>query len=122
ITDTVSVLNLELDSGVLTGAAAFTITNSFTYTGGTMSGTGSTNLAAGSNLAISGTADKVLDGRTLNLGGTTTWSESGNLILANNAVINNLSGALFIIQNDQSLLGNGAFKNVGMLVKTTGTG
>jgi hypothetical protein len=121
IPDMVSVPNLELDSGVLTGAGALTITLSFTWNGGTMSGTGSTNLAAGSVFTISGAADKVLDGWTLNLSGTTTWSDSGNLVLADNAVINNGSGALFVIVNDQSIQGSGSFHNAGTLIKTTGT-
>jgi hypothetical protein len=122
ITDRVTVQNLELDSGTLTGAGAVTITESFTWTGGTMSGPVSTNLAAGSTFTISGAADKVLDGWTLNLAGTTTWSDGGNLMLADNAVINNQSGALFSILNDQGIQGNGLFNNAGTLVKTTGTG
>src|SRR5439155_1390732 len=121
-TDVVSVPNLELDSGVLSVDGALTITHSFTWTGGTISGTGSTSLIAGSTLTISGAADKALAGLTLNLAGTTTWSDSGNLVLANNAVINNQSGALFVILNDQSIQGSGSFGNAGTLLKTEGTG
>jgi fibronectin-binding autotransporter adhesin len=122
ITDAVIVPNLELDSGALTGAAVLTITNSFAWTGGTMSGTGSTDLAPGSVFTISGAADKTLGGRTLNLGGTTTWSDSGNVVLANNAVISNQSGAVFIILNDQGILGTGTCANAGTLTKAAGTG
>lgn len=122
IADVVRVPNVELDSGVLTVAGALTIINSFTWTGGTMSGTGSTTLASGSLFTISGAADKALAGQTLNLGGTTTWSDKGSLIFANKAAINNQSGAQFLIMNDQSIQGSGRFSNAGTLVKTVGTG
>jgi RHS repeat-associated protein len=82
LTDAVTVPNLELDSGLLTGAGDLTITNVLVWTGGVMSGTGATNLAAGSTLTLSGTADKVLGGRTLNLAGTLLGSGTiiGNVV------------------------------------------
>jgi hypothetical protein len=72
LTDAVTVPNLELDSGEITGAADLTIANTLLWTGGTMSGTGSTNLAAGSTLTLRGTGN--LGGRTLNLDGTLVGS------------------------------------------------
>ena len=76
LADAVTIPNLELDSGVLTGAGDLTISNALVWTGGGMSGTGATNLMAGSTFTLSGTAD--LGGRTLNLAGT--LSGSGTII------------------------------------------
>jgi fibronectin-binding autotransporter adhesin len=76
LTDAVTIPNLELDSGELTGTGDLTITYTLVWTGGVMSGTGATNLAAGSTFSLSGTMD--LGGRTLNVAGT--LSGSGTII------------------------------------------
>jgi hypothetical protein len=84
LTDGVSVPNLELDSGAITGTGDLTITNALVWTGGVMSGTGATNLAAGSTLTLSGNADKALGEWTLNLAGTLLGSGTiiGNVVNA----------------------------------------
>jgi uncharacterized repeat protein (TIGR01451 family) len=73
-------------------------------------------------LNISGNANKVLDGRTLNNGGTLNWSGAGDIDLSNSAVINNLAGATFNIQNDETLFATGTVTNAGLLTKTGGIG
>jgi hypothetical protein len=103
LTDAVTIPNLQLDSGAITGAADLTITHAFLWTGGTMSGTGSTDLAAGSTLTLRGSGD--LGGRTLNLDGTLVGS--GTLL---GTVINagkiELSGIL-TIQGDYTQTAQG---------------
>jgi hypothetical protein len=122
VNDALMVSNLELDAGLLTGNAALTITGTFNWTGGTMSGAGSTTLAAGATLNLSGNTDKTLDGRTLLLGGTTNWTDGGNFNLANGAAITNQSSGVFNILNDQNLSGNGSFSNAGTINKSAGAG
>jgi hypothetical protein len=120
---TVIASNLELtDGGTISGSGALTVNNSLTWSGGTMSGSGSTALASGGTLTISGATDKTLSQRTLNLAGNTTWSGTGNLNLANSAVLNNQGTGVFTINNDQSVLGSGTFTNAGTLTKSSSTG
>jgi hypothetical protein len=74
IQDAVSIPNLELHSGLLTGPGALSITKSFVWIGGTMGGTGAINIAAHSTLTLNGRLDKALGDRTLNLNGMLTGS------------------------------------------------
>lgn len=116
----VTLANLELADGTLTGDNALTVTTTFNWQGGTMSGNSTTTVSG--TLALSGTADKTLSQRTLDLAGITAWSEDGNLILASAAVINNQGTGQFFINNDRNLSGSGTFNNAGALIKTGATG
>jgi hypothetical protein len=117
IPNTMSIPTLELDSGTLTGAGALTITNAFTWTGGTQSGTGSTTLASAATLTLSGTGTRTLDQRTMNLAGTTNWTDGGTLSLASGAALVNQSTGSFTNQDDsnKSITGSGSFTNAGTL-------
>jgi fibronectin-binding autotransporter adhesin len=120
IPNTLSIPNLELDSGTLNGAGAVTVTTAMTWTGGTQSGTGSTTLGSAGTLTLSGTGTRTLDGRALNLAGTTTWTDGGTLSLANSATLSNQSTGTFTTQddNDKSVTGSGSFTSAGTLTKT----
>jgi hypothetical protein len=73
---------LNMSAGTLGGTGGITIAGASSWSGGSMSGAGSTSFG---DLAITGAATKVLvGGRTLNLNGTTTWS--GNTAANNNAI------------------------------------
>jgi hypothetical protein len=105
-------------TGSLTGLGTLTVTGLLTWMGGSMTGSGTVNANGG--LALRGAADKTLDGCTLNLTATSTWSDAGNLALANNATLNNQATGRLTIQNDQTLSGSGSFTNMGILNKTSG--
>jgi YVTN family beta-propeller protein len=107
---TVALATLSQSGGVLTGAGTLAITGLFTWSGGTMSGTGLTNANGGMSIP---NGSVVLDTRTLNASGTTTFGNTtggSNLFLQNGAVLNNLVGATWNIVNGA---GNGIFYNGG---------
>jgi hypothetical protein len=116
----ITVSSLTLSGGTLTGSDSLTVDGPMAWSGGTLSGTGGVQLTAANGiLTVNGAANKTLDGQTLNLAGNGTWSDAGNVTLANNATINNQTGATFTIQNDQALSGSGSFNNSGTLNKTS---
>jgi hypothetical protein len=110
---------LTLTGGTLTGVGGMTVTGVFTWTGGDMSGTGQTNANGG---MVIGAPYNVLNQRTLNTAGTTTWLGTGDIYLNDGAVINN-SGT-WDVQNDQNLYANGTFNNLAGAIfrKTAGAG
>ncbi len=113
-------------AGIVSGAGSANITGRLTWTGGSMVGPGTTTIAAGARLDISGTSDKALNGRSLVNAGTVTWSGSGNIAGGNGASVQNQPGALFDAQSDTGLIFNGgtpaAFTNAGTVRKSAGTG
>ncbi len=82
--------------GTLTGTDDFAITGPLTLSGGTLSTTGTTDAEDG--MTITG-GD--LEYGTLNNYGAATWS--GTIGMGDGATINNLSGASFDAQGDESL-------------------
>jgi RHS repeat-associated protein len=132
----VTLPQLQLADGTLTGSDNVIVTGTFDWTGGTMSGAGTTTVAAGGQLNLSGTL--FLDSRTLINAGVATWSGDGpnDGLYVNytgtdpsGATIHNLPGATFRITNDQPLGSLGStylaplvFDNSGTLVKAGGTG
>ena len=110
---------LSLTLGTLTGTGDINVGGSFTWSGGTMSGSGRTLIPAGATMTISG--DVSLNGRTLNNAGTITWS-AGLILSGGGAVINNLAGANFNTTFGGSSAGTRTFNNAGTFRKTGGTG
>ena len=98
--------NFQLDnSGTVNGPGNLTITNTFTWTGGTLGGSSTTIVPAGTTLNISNNFNKFVTGsHVLNLAGTTTWTGTGELDGSPGSTINN-SGT-FTAQND-GVCGNG---------------
>ncbi len=77
--DDSQIVKLMQGGGTLAGANAVVLTgsgaNTSSWIGGTMSGAGTTRVASGAALNISGSAAVSLaDGRTLDMRGTVTWS------------------------------------------------
>src|SRR5437879_9626233 len=69
----VAAPNTELAGRTITGPGAITATSAFTWTGGTMAGSGSTNIPAGARLAVDDSlGSKNLSARTINNAGTAT--------------------------------------------------
>jgi fibronectin-binding autotransporter adhesin len=115
-----TVASFSQSAGILTGAGTLTA-KTFTWTGGTQAGTGSTNVTNDGLFSLGGPALKILTQRTLNQGGAGVWSGSGSLQLGNGAVFSN-SGS-FDIQNAAAIelaVGGGEplLNNSGTLAKT----
>ena len=109
--------NLSLDVGTIGGSAPITVTNIFTWTGGTQADAGHTDLLAGGQLSILG-AVTASAGRTVNNFGAATLSGAGNITLSGGGTFNNQTGATFTIQNNTSI-SEGAFNNLGTMIKTS---
>jgi uncharacterized repeat protein (TIGR01451 family) len=122
--------NFELGpNGTLAGTGSFTINTGFKWTGGTMTGGGTTvlaNTAIGNMNAL--TAAPVLDnGRTFNNSGTLTYNPTQSLTFNGGAgtLFINAAGAVFDIQGNGSTIVVGAghlFNNLGTVKKTAGGG
>ncbi len=118
----VTASNFELAGGILDGAGTLRVSN-LVWTGGAMSGTGSTDVA--DSMSISGGNPKVFDRRTINLGvAVATWSGTGRILAGNGATLNNGPLATFEAQNDQffSSAGAATFNNAGTFTKSGGLG
>jgi autotransporter-associated beta strand protein len=114
--------------GVLTGSDTIIVTCLMVWTGGTMAGTGTTQIGDGVNpalLDIHGADPKFLDTRTLDNqpNSNISWMGSGGIWVSGQAPVINEAGAVFNIANDQTMLGNGSgngsFNNQGTLNKTS---
>jgi hypothetical protein len=115
-----SIATINLNGGVLGGPSNATVTGAFTWTGGTLAGTGSTTVAATATLSISSTSTVGLATRTLNNAGTGTWGSTGGISFSNGATFNNQTGASFTASNDAniSLSGFGTINNAGTFAKS----
>ena len=109
------------NTGLVNGTGAFTATGGYNWTGGNMAGTGSTNIPAAASLNVTTNSPKAVDGRTLNLAGTTN-ANSLNFTISNHGTVNNQAGAVFTFAI--SGFGSGTndptnvFNNFGTLRKT----
>jgi hypothetical protein len=130
LTNNISTTNATFSGGTLLGVGDVAVTGAMTWTnpGGfptTLGDTGSVTVAAGATLTINGPGTKMLDSRTLNNNGTASWFGTGNIQLANGAILNNLAGATFQVQIDDAFSTTGAlsvFNNVGTFVQLNSTG
>jgi hypothetical protein len=119
--------NFQVDGGAVNGPGVLTITNTFTWSGGSLDGSGTTVVPSGTTLNISSANFKYLTGgHNLNIGGTATWTDSGELDGSPGSMINN-SGT-FNVETDAVSGSGGAgagviFNNSGVFTKsgTTGT-
>ncbi|MDP3515431.1 MAG: YDG domain-containing protein, partial [Sulfuritalea sp.] len=126
-TGTIATANLDLSSGTLNGAGGVTVSNTMNWSGGTQgTNVGTTTIAAGANLNITGAVNL---GRRIDNYGTATWTGIGNILTSgggSSVVFDNKAGAQFLIQNDQIIQGDGGSAEVvvnsGLLRKTTASG
>jgi hypothetical protein len=124
VSDT-SVATFQQSNGTFSGAGTLTILNSGTFSAGALSGSGTTFIAAGATLAISGATDKQIDGRTLSVAGLVTLAGTGNLRTEFDGTVNILAGGLFDVQSDISFVafggnGSGFVNNAGIFQKSGG--
>jgi hypothetical protein len=114
--DTLKVQNLNQSGGTLTGPGTVFVDTSLVWIGGTMSGTGSTEIEDIGKIG-SGT----LSGRTLDNFGTTTVADGSTLNFSVSSLLTNQNGATLILLGSGSLGGfgsSGQVSNAGTLVKT----
>jgi hypothetical protein len=116
-----------LTTSTLTGSGTFTVTTTLGWTGGTMTGTGTTMIARGAalNMNVPNNVDRyLLGGRHLSNAGTVTWATAG-ISIGGGSLIDNEQNGVFDIQNDNSILyggGGATFLNEGLFRKSAGTG
>lgn len=123
-----TITNLTIDGSTLAGTNA--VTGTFNWNNGTIAG-GPLYVATNAVLNINGSTTLYLASALTNAG-TVNWTNAGGLDVENGAgsyfgLIVNLPGALWNIENDQSMYnnvaGNGAyFQNTGTLQKSGGAG
>jgi hypothetical protein len=113
-------LDLLVSQSILTGSGNLTVDGTLNWANGTMSGAGITTIGSGGVLAIG--SGGVTFGRTLNNGGTGTWS-GGNLSMSAGVVFNNLASGTFDITADGRLSGSATtpINNSGLFRQTAGT-
>jgi hypothetical protein len=123
-----TVPKVILASGVLGGTGTLTITDSMSWTGGSMAGSGTMVVGLGATLTIQGNGVSINDNnsgttptRTIDNFGTIQWL-GGNIFISDPLVIRNRAGALFDIRTDATLVPQGSLINEGTLRKTAGTG
>jgi hypothetical protein len=123
----VSLSSLTLSDGTLAGSGDVTVNGTFTWLSGTMTGLGRTIANSGLNLGTtSSTGQLTLDGRTLVNVGTAVWAGRMTLLFANGAVVNNVAGAVFLIENTAQMTVPGAtsrpeFDNAGVFRNAPGS-
>ena len=115
---------LEVSGGTLQGLGTLTVTGSCQWTGGAMAEAGVTAIASPATLTISGSEIKTLSARTIQNAGSAIWSGTGDVEASDGAIILNLAGATFDIQNDRTIHSDSGsatptFRNAGVTKKTT---
>jgi len=111
-----------LGTAMLNGACSIDINATLDWQGGTINNTG-VNTVYG-QLLIRGAGIKTLgNGTTIENAGTVTWS-TGNFSLFSGATFNNQMGAIFNVEGDNTITGDGtgAINNAGTIWKLNGTG
>ena len=115
-----SIGALSLSAGTLAGTQTLTLTDTgSTWTGGMMSGTGSTNISLGASLTISGSGHN-LGGRTINNSGTVFHNSSAPVVLMGTGTIANFG--FWDMQGNTAFSGGGyTFQNTsdGILKKSS---
>jgi hypothetical protein len=110
---------LNQSGGTLTGAGTVTVDTALLWTGGTMSGSGSTEVLGAGEVGGGSPFGPTLSGRTLDNFGAFTVDNGSNLLFASNATLNNRPGGLLVLQGAANL-GNffgssGKLNNAGAL-------
>ncbi len=118
---TYTIAQLALDDGTLTNNTDLTVSTSFSWRSGSLSGTGTTEIDRLAALTYAASVEgvsttKTLDGHHLIQQGPTAWN-NGTIVLANGAVFEN--GGTFDANATTTMQGTGTFVNDGKLRKFT---
>jgi hypothetical protein len=120
----VTLTSYNQSGGALDGAATLTLSGAALWTGGTMQGGGTTAVAAGATLALSGTATKSLSPRTLDVFGTVNHTGAGPLgfTASGGAALTVRRGGVYNLTGDANFAGaTGVITNRGLFVKSSPT-
>jgi hypothetical protein len=120
----VTIQNLEM-ANTINGSGNLTVSNSMTWSAGTLGGDVRAIIVPGVTLTMNHGANIALDTRILENNGTILWTGGGGIILAGNAVITNRPGAVFEWRTATGFGtsgGGGRFDNAGTLRKMTSSG
>jgi hypothetical protein len=117
-----AVANLTQSNGALTGSGNVTIDKVWDWTGGTVSGSGATEVQGNTEIGGGSPFGPTLSGRTLDNFGSLIVDNNSSLLFANNATLNNRSGAQLVL-HDTAALGNffgnsGTLNNAGKLIRS----
>jgi hypothetical protein len=109
-----NVSTFNLTGGEILGSGNLTI-GSLTWSDGSMRGSGITSVNTA--LTLNGATPTILDQRTLVNHGTANWNNTSYLLLTNDAVIRNATGATMNMNTSVSFIvyGSGTFVNAGTL-------
>jgi hypothetical protein len=124
LSEPITLQTLTLDAGTIEGDFNLTINQNMTWTGGEMRGiNGTTTIPVGATLTLSGPTRRTLT-RTLNMFGTTTWTDGGGFTgdsFAGLGIFNN-HGTFFANSSfvATGAMGIGTFNNPGTIRKTAG--
>ncbi len=126
----IAVDHLTMSGGILnvTGAMSTTASGVVDWpSDSTLTGAGSLTIASGATMNINGSGTRYIDGGVLSNYGTVHWSGGNNLSIYNSGIINNQSGGLFDVTNDQLVyfhccLPGQAFNNAGTFRKSIAGG
>jgi uncharacterized repeat protein (TIGR01451 family) len=110
----VTVASLTVN-GVLTGSQSITVTSTFNWGGGTLSGSGTTTIPATATMNLAGYG--TMDGRALSIAGTLNVTSSYYFYMMNNATLTN--SGLIDFQGDGGIYQNGALGT--MSITSSGT-
>lgn len=83
---------LHLDGGIVTGPGDLTVEGFLRWTGGSMSGSGTTRVTSSGRVEIDGPERKFLSLRNLESSGEMTWSGSGDWVVTFRSAVRNLAG------------------------------
>jgi hypothetical protein len=116
----ITATSLTQSAGTLEGTDTLTVTGATIWSGGTESGSGTTNADGGMTL----TEEPFLSSRTMNNAKIATWDGIA-FLMEDGAVFNNKAGATWKHENDSAIQFEGGttpvFNNAGTFEKTGGT-
>src|SRR6185436_16023496 len=110
--EAISPATMSLSGGTVGGTDTLNVSTLLTWTAGTMSGAGTTNVSGAMSIGGTGTKD-LTSSRILNVSGPTTWPGVGQLRIGTGSSINNTG--TWTCENDaplETLNGTPAFHNV----------
>jgi hypothetical protein len=109
------------DGGTVGGSDNVSSAN-WTWSGGTMSGTGTSTIPPGGTLSMTTGATKTVSRTVNNSGAATISGGSGTLQITSGSVFNNLGPGSFLILSDPSISNTGTFNNAGAFGRTSSAG
>lgn len=118
---------LALTSGSMTGAGNLDVRGEFEWSGGTVTGAGTTTVTSAGTLDVNGSAAKTMSSnRQLVNNGSGTWTGTGTWFMNTGAVFTNGATGVFDFQNNAnytlSVLPVASISNAGTIRKTVATG